>query len=143
MQVSDIVLWENGYYSTWKAYAYATIAKQFCIILFLACLAPVTYAGGMISKMLASLGRRTLQAYLINIFVQSYAGSSKMQHELFVPPGPKGLQFAGCILATSVACCPLSEWCFGFITSPQWMLDGSAMVISQAGKLACSPKVSS
>jgi fucose 4-O-acetylase-like acetyltransferase len=112
-------------YPQWQHYVKATIAKQICIVLFLACLAPIACLGGIAAKVVAQLGQRTLHAYLISIFLLTI-GQSNLSWQ------PPVLQFAGCILAASVACCPLSEWCVGFITSPQWILDGSARVISMA-----------
>jgi len=131
IQTSDIVTWEeSGSYAhtAFHVYVRDMVSKQFCVVLFLACLAPFSCIGGLIPQIFAQLGQRTLHAYLINVFIWHYVA---WQKPAFVLNMPIFLQFAVWILATSVACCPLSEWCVQFITSPQWILDGGAMVMSK------------
>jgi len=124
----------------WRVYVSDILAKQFFIVLFLACLAPVARIGGLIPQVLAQLGQRTLHAYLINVFLYWLGRPGKLSARLFNPftykePLPltaveKSASYVALIFATSVACCPLTESCVWHLTSPQWIFDVGAKVIS-------------
>jgi len=113
-----------------QAYVRDTIAKQLYTMLFLACLAPVARIGGVVPQVFAKLGQRTLHAYLLNVFFFFLGSHFRLTVELFMPKAPAHiiLQYTTLVFATSVACCPLSEWCFGYLTSPQWIFSAGAKV---------------
>lgn len=135
VQVSDVLVPYSrpGLYSM-ATYLHDTFAKLFCSVLFLACLAPLACTGGLMTQVFAQLGQRTLTAYWLLMFLFGLHRASipalfVLQSEDSDSMSAVVISFITIILVTSVACCPLTEWTLGCLTSPQWIFDGSSKAI--------------
>lgn len=131
---SAVTVWFPTRVGSWQEYVHDTIVKQLYVVVFLACLAPVACIGRVIPQVFAKLGQRTLHAYLINVFLWSIG--MKVTPTFEDPHSLRAvvISYAVLILATSAACSPLSEWCFRWVTSPQWIFDAGSKATSMLQK---------
>jgi len=113
------------------------VARLFCTLLFLGCIAPISSYGGIVADLLTQLGQRTLYGYWINAVLVMllkekhtkvlYVLTSMDEDQL--PSHPAFVHLI-VFLSASASCCPLSEWLFRWVVSPQWVFDGGAKAIS-------------